>query len=77
MHRISHNAQEPVIDVASAEEIAPMIKDAKPGRYHIDEIRPDRFPSGHTSRPWGQLIHEFDGSVTDEPYPWVERRWIG
>jgi hypothetical protein len=35
------------------------------GRYDVDEIRPEPFPSGHTSRAWGRLIRHADGGVED------------
>jgi hypothetical protein len=38
----------------------------------VDEIRAEPFPSGHTSRAWGHLIRDLDGSVVDEPHPWPE-----
>jgi hypothetical protein len=44
----------------------------QPGRNHVDEIRADPFPSGHTSRAWGGLIRHADGTVVDEPHPWPE-----
>jgi hypothetical protein len=41
------------------------------GRYDVDEIRADPFPSGHTSRSWGRLIRSPDGWVELEPWPWT------
>ena len=43
-----------------------------PGRYDVDEIRADPFPSGHTSRQWGRMIRHADGRVEEEPWPWPE-----
>jgi hypothetical protein len=42
----------------------------EPGLYRVDEIRADPFPSGHTSRAWGNLIRHADGRVEDEAAPW-------
>jgi hypothetical protein len=53
MYRISHPEQEAIIDVERVAEIEPVIRSNKPGRYHVDEIRADPLPSGHTSRRWG------------------------
>jgi hypothetical protein len=40
------------------------------GRYDVDEIPADPFPSGHTSRQWGRMLRNRDGRVEDEPWPW-------
>jgi hypothetical protein len=40
------------------------------GRYNVDEIRAEPFPSGHTSRSWDRMIRYPDGRVEDEPWPW-------
>jgi hypothetical protein len=68
--RISRRGQEPIVDVEFEEDIEPVIRTAKPGRYHVDEIRAhgDPFPSGHTSRAWGKVIHQPDGRVALKPY---------
>jgi hypothetical protein len=42
------------------------------GRYDVDEIRAEPFPSGYTSRAWGRLIRRPDGRVKDEPWPWED-----
>jgi hypothetical protein len=42
----------------------------KPGRYHVDEIRADPLPTGHTARAWGEMIRHIGGRVEDKPYPW-------
>jgi hypothetical protein len=54
-------------DIEHAREI---VRGLPPGRYDVDEIRADPFPSGYTSRAWGHLIHHSDGRVGDEPCPW-------
>jgi hypothetical protein len=38
-----------------------------PGRYSVDEIQAEPFPSGHTSRSWGRMIRDPDGRVEDDP----------
>jgi hypothetical protein len=64
MFRISTHADSSV-DVETVEQIEAAVRAGKPGRYHVDEIRPndDLFPSGHSSRPWGTAIHHPDGRV--------------
>jgi hypothetical protein len=47
-----------------------IVQGQPPGRYDVDEIRADPFPSGHTSRSWGRMIRHPDGRVEDEPWPW-------
>jgi hypothetical protein len=44
------------------------------GWFRVDGIKADSFPSDHTSRAWGHLIREYDGSVAEEPHPWVN--WL-
>jgi hypothetical protein len=58
-------------DSDSLEEAREVLRDEKPGRFHVDEIRADAFPSGHTSRARGSLIRHADGRVEDEPWPWA------
>jgi len=57
-------------DADTIEQAREMLRDGEPGRYHVDEIRADPFPSGHTSRRWGIGIKRADGSVELEPDPW-------
>ena len=70
MFRISRNGQEPIFDVDTLEEIEPVIRAAKPGRYHVDEIRAGLLPSGYTSRRWGVGNKYADGAVVIERDPW-------
>jgi hypothetical protein len=70
IYRISAGGQEPIVDVASLDAIEPSVRAGKPGRYHIDGIASDPFPSGHTSRRWGTAIKHPDGMVAVEPDPW-------
>ena len=37
-------------DADTLERARETLRDGKPGRYHVDEIRAEPFPSGHTSR---------------------------
>jgi hypothetical protein len=59
-------------DVDRVQEIEPAIRSIPPGRYDVDEISADPFPSGHTSRRWGAVIKEADGSVVIKPERWEE-----
>ena len=47
-----------------------ILRQFEPGRYHLDKIRANPFPSGHTSRAWGKVIHHEDGQVILDPIPW-------
>jgi hypothetical protein len=60
------------LDADTIEQAREELRTAEPGRYHVDEIRADAFPSGHTSRAWGHLIRGYDGRVVEEPHPWLE-----
>jgi hypothetical protein len=51
-----------------------IVRDQPPGRYDVDDIRAEPFPSGHTSRQWGRLIRRTGGRVDDEPWPWAGLR---
>jgi hypothetical protein len=44
-----------------------IVRSQPPGRYDVDEIRPEPFPSGHTSRQSDRLIRRLDGGIEDEP----------
>jgi hypothetical protein len=59
-------------DADTLDDAQEKLRFAKPGRYDVDEIRADPFPSGHTWRAWGQLIRDYDRSVVYEPHPWPE-----
>jgi hypothetical protein len=72
MFRVSHRGE----GIDDADTIAgawAIVGGQPPGRYGIDEIRAEPFPSGHTSRRWGHLIRHSDGRVEDEPHPWPDR----
>ena len=47
-----------------------IVRGLPPGRFDVDEIRADPFPSGHAGRSWGRMIRHPDGRVEDEPWPW-------
>jgi hypothetical protein len=70
MFRISSGGQEPVIDVASVDDVEPAIRAVEPGRWHIDQIERDPLPSGHKSRRWGDRIKRQEGSIVIEPDHW-------
>jgi hypothetical protein len=69
MFRVSHRGEG--IDDDTLEGARGIVRGQLPGSYAVDEIRAEPFPSGHTSRQWGQLIRRPDGWVEDEPWPWV------
>jgi hypothetical protein len=59
-------------DSDTLEQARARLRRKKPGRYRVDEIRAEPFPSGHTSRAWGSLTRHADGRVEDEPWPWAD-----
>lgn len=69
VYRVSHRDNDLVVDVDSVPAIETVIRSAKAGRYHVDEINADLMPSGHTSRRWGVVITHADGTVTMDPDP--------
>jgi hypothetical protein len=69
MFRVSHRG-EGIDDTDTHEGARGIVQGQLPGRYDVDEIRAEPFPSGHTSRQWGWLIRHRDGRVDDEPHPW-------
>jgi hypothetical protein len=69
MFRVGHRGEG--IDGADTIEGARrVVRGQPPGRYDVDEIRADPFPSGHTSRSWGRMVRHAGGRVEDEPWPW-------
>lgn len=72
VYRVSHPDNDLVVDVDSIVAIEGVVRSAKPGRYHVDEISSDPLPSGHSSRRWGVVINHADGTVTMDPDPWPE-----
>jgi hypothetical protein len=70
MFLVSHRGHD--IDHADTIEGArEIVRGQPPGRYDVDDIRAEPFPSGHTSRAWGHLIRHPDGRVEDEPWTWA------
>jgi hypothetical protein len=66
MFRVSHQG-DGIDDAGMIEGAREIVQGQPPGRYDVDEIRGDPFPSGYTSRQWGRLIRHPDGRVEDEP----------
>ena len=66
MYRVSHRG-EGLDDADAIEGAHQLVKGQPPGRYDVDDIRADPFPSGHTSRQWGRLIRRPDVRVEDKP----------
>jgi hypothetical protein len=60
-------------DSDTLDRVREMLRNGKPGRFHVDEIRADPLPSDHTSRRWGVGIKRADRSVDLEPDPWPSR----
>ncbi len=71
MFRVSHGG-EAIDDAQTIDGAREVVRGLQPGRYDVDEIRVDPFPSGHTSRQWGRMIRRPDGRVEDEPWPWQD-----
>ena len=44
---------EGIDDACTIEGARTIVQGQSPGRYDVDEIRAEPFPSGHTSRQWG------------------------
>ena len=53
MFRVSHRGDR-IGDAETIEGAREIIRGQSPGRYDVDEIRTERFPSGRTSRAWGE-----------------------
>ena len=70
MFRVSHRG-EGIDDAGTLEGARGIVRGQRRGRYTVDEIRAEPFPSGHTSRQWGRLIRHPDGRVEAEPWPWA------
>ena len=69
MFRVSHQG-EGIDDADGIEGAREVVRHQAPGRYDVDEIRGESFPTGHTSRSWGRMIRHPGGRVEDEPWPW-------
>jgi hypothetical protein len=66
MFRVSHR-RDGIADADTIEGAREIVRDQPTGRFDIDEIRDDPFPSGHTSRSRGTAIKQPDGTVAVEP----------
>jgi hypothetical protein len=51
MFRVSHRGKG-IDDADTIEGARVIVRGQSPGRYDVDEIRAEPFPSGHTSRAW-------------------------
>jgi hypothetical protein len=60
-----------VASASGPEDVASMLKGARPGRYVIEEssMAGEFLPSGYTCQRWGIAIRKADGSVELEPEP--------
>jgi hypothetical protein len=70
MFRISRG--ESGFDAETIERASERLAGMPAGRYDVDEIRAEPFPSGHTSRQWGRLLRHPGGEVEAEPHPWPQ-----
>jgi hypothetical protein len=70
MFRVSQRG-EGIEDAETIGGARTIVRCRPPGRYDVDEIRAEPFPSGLTSRQWGRMIRHPDGRVEDEPWPWA------
>ena len=69
MFRVSQR-RKGIADADTIEGARQIVQGQPPGRYDVDEIQGDLFPSGHSSRSWGRMNRHPDGRVEDEPWPW-------
>ena len=69
MFRVSQRG-EGIDDADTIDGARTIARGRPPGRYDVDEIRAEPFPSGHASRSWGRMIRHPDERVEDEPWPW-------
>jgi hypothetical protein len=71
MFRVSREG-EGIEDADTIDGAHEIVQGQPPGRYDVDEIRAEPFPSGHTIRQRGRLIRRPDGRVEGEPWPWAD-----
>ncbi len=64
MFRVSHRG-EGIDNTGTLYGEREIVRSRQPGRYDVDEIQAEPFPSGHTSRSWGRMIRHLDGRVED------------
>jgi len=70
LFRIVDPDGEMLADADSLDGVTKVVRNAPPGRYHVDEIAAAPLPSGHTARRWGCAIRHEDGRVVLDPDPW-------
>jgi hypothetical protein len=71
MFRVSHRG-EGIDDADTIEGARGIVRGQSPGRYDVDEIRAEPFPSGHTCRRCRRLIRRPDRRVGPQEGPAVE-----
>jgi hypothetical protein len=64
MFRVSQRG-DGIDDADTIDGARAIVRGQPPGRYDVDEIRAEPFPSGHTSQSWGRIIWHPDGRVED------------
>jgi hypothetical protein len=69
MYRVSHKGKG-IDDADTRQGAREIVRSEPPGRYDVDEMRTEPFPSGHASPSWGRMIRRPDGRVQDEPWHW-------
>jgi hypothetical protein len=52
---------------SSLTDVASVLRDAKPGRYRVQEVRMTPFSSGRWLNPWGTAIRDDHGAVALQP----------
>jgi hypothetical protein len=57
-------------DADTLDQVTEIVRSARPGRYHIDEMSSTPLSSGHTARRWGVVVHNADGRIEKDPDPW-------
>jgi hypothetical protein len=58
-----------VFDADTTDQTRATLPTARPGRYHVDEIRATTIPCGSMSRARGRLTRQAGRIVADDPYP--------
>ena len=71
MFRVSHRGDR-IGDAETIEGAREIIRGQSPGRYDVDEIRTERFPSGRTPRACERIVGHPDGRVEDDQRLWPE-----
>ncbi len=58
--RIVDRDGEMLADADSLHGVTEVVRNAPPGRYHVDEVSVKPLPSGHTAQRWGIAIRHDD-----------------